>query len=73
MRENDTAEKLKGYNIRVRFVDGEDLYLKVDFNTYDEYEWFGQVDEFINDADNKFFPVDGIVFRAGTIKYVIKI
>jgi len=69
--EDRTAAKLKGYNVMVKFRDGEELFLKVDIK--DDQEWFLDVESYINGAQDVAFPSRELAVRADTIKYVLKI
>lgn len=72
--EDRVAAKLKGFNILVKFVDGEEMLLKVSFvNDPDKAEWFEDVEKFLNGNKDQSFPLSGVAFRRETIKYVDEI
>ncbi len=74
--EDRTAERLKGFNVLIKFKDREEIFLGIGFNDdEDEIEWFQQVEQFINGkpTDDDFFPVVGMAVARDSIKYVKKI
>ncbi len=69
-----TAAKLKGYNILLKFKDGEELLLGIEFfNEEDESEWFEDVEKFISGHLEVVFPVNNMAISRDTVKYVKKI
>ncbi len=75
--EDRTAERLKGFNILIKFKDGEELLIDepdVGHNPDDESQWFRDVEDFINGSDgSEFFPTAGLAISRDSIKYVKKI
>lgn len=74
MTETDhTVLRLKGYNCLIKFIDGEELYLKVD-DLNDEQQiasWLDDVEISINrlSPDAK-LPFSRIAIRFDSIKYI---
>jgi len=73
--EEKTVSKLKGENCLIKFKDGEELVLRVDFGDEDtEGQWFIDMELFINGiADIEFCQIPGIAVTRDSIKYVKKI
>lgn len=76
--EDRAAAKLKGYSCLVKFIDGEELYLKVDMQDMtdeDTDEWFMTAERVINSADSdlEYFPIQGIAMSRKSIKYIMKL
>jgi hypothetical protein len=73
--EDLTAAKLKGKNCLIKFKDGEELLIKIDYGDEDnESEWFMDMEKFINSSDDQdYCPLPGFSMTRGTIKYVRKI
>lgn len=70
--EDCIAAKLKGYNVLVKFIDGEELFLnikEVGESPDVEHEWFEDTERFINNID-EYFPAARIALTRTTVKYV---
>lgn len=74
MTEEDfTAAKLKGYNVCVKFIDGETLFFKV---SDIKDNWFSRVERFINASEDigpdydECCPIGDIAFNRAHIKYI---
>lgn len=74
--EDRTAARLKGYNCLIKFKDGEELLLSIDDIDDEElsYEWFLQMDRFINSPPTgDYIPIAELSIAKDTIKYVKKL
>lgn len=69
--EDRTAEKLKGHNWMIKFLDGEELYLKVDGNDDDQHDWAMSAGEFM--AGESTFPSSDFIPNRDHVKYIIKL
>lgn len=71
--EDQTAARLKGYNCLIKFKDGEELFLSIDFDELycDVSEWLIDVEKFINGSkDVENIDIPNIAFHRDAIKYV---
>jgi len=78
--EDRAAAKLKGYSCLVKFIDGEELYLKIDMSNMtedDADDWFMTAERILNATDSGFsveyFPIQGIAMSRKSIKYIMKL
>ena len=72
--EDRTASRLKGENCLIKFKDGEELRIHLDYgDDENEFQWFSNMESFINDEEGSFCPLPGFAMTAGSIKYVRKI
>jgi hypothetical protein len=71
--EDRTAEKLRGYNVVIKFKDGEEIFVDVPDVDNNDINWFEEVDNFMHDKDSKYFPAVDISIAKDTIKYIRKI
>ena len=75
--EDITAAKLKGYNIMVKFIDGETVFLRVtaveDLPISEAFdEFFERMNNFLYKKES-YFPAYCMSVNRDTIKYVKKI
>ena len=77
MTEEDIlAAKLKGYNVLIKFKDGEELLIIVDTvnsSNDDSMDWFMDAETFINGEPGVNFPYSKIAVCKDSIKYVKKL
>lgn len=74
--EDRTAARLKGHNCLIKFKDGEELLLYIDELEYEDtsYEWFLQMDKFLNSPPTgDYIPIAELSIAKDSIKYVRKI
>lgn len=66
--EDRTAYRLKGYNCLIKFIDGEELLLKVDGSEDEITDWFEDANRFLNG------DIEGILSNLAinrtTVKYI---
>jgi hypothetical protein len=71
--EDHTAARLKGFNVLVKFIDGEELLVTVPFLDTDDdvMEWMTNVDQFLN-GSKEFTHMDipRIAANRQLIKYI---
>ena len=66
--------KLKGYNVLLKFIDGEELLLTIDKKTDEEFrEWFQRVENYLNCGGEDYFPLSDIAIARSTVKYAKRI
>jgi hypothetical protein len=75
--EDILVAKLKGYNVLVKFKDGEELLLSINELSLTEV-WFTMTEHFINstagdDYDTPDFSAPNIAVSRDSIKYIIKL
>lgn len=71
------AEKLKGNNCLIKFIDGEELFIRVEAIARSEEssaEWFSETEIFLNGTPpESIFSEPDIALSRNLIKYIIKI
>ena len=66
--------KLQGYNVLLKFIDGEELLLTIDKKTDEDFRiWFQKVESYVNCGGEDYFPLQDMAIARSAIKYVKKI
>ncbi len=71
--EDRTAARLKGFNVVIKFVDGEELFVDIPFlDTDDEKEeWITQIERFLNVTNSPTgTDIPGIAINRQIVKYI---
>jgi hypothetical protein len=73
--EDNTAERLKGNNVLIKFRDGEELFVYIEDVTTEkeQVEWFDNVETFLNSTQVFSSLLPGLAISRETIKYITKI
>jgi hypothetical protein len=69
--EDITAEKLKGNNVLIKFVDGETLFVKIDElegSEHTQWTWINSANRYLKGEGYQ--PFNELIMRPELIKYI---